>query len=72
MFSKVHSTERENTSEKMDHISFVTWSVIENPTFEFLLYIRHVRKLKNYIFVVHFFLQMGKKSELCASKLRYF
>ena len=30
---KIHPTKRENVFEKLNHISFITWAVTENPNF---------------------------------------
>ena len=33
VISKGRPTERENAFEKLNHISFLTWAVTENPNF---------------------------------------
>ena len=54
---KVHWTKRENAFENLNYISFATWAVTENPNIR--VYMWPVGRLNSYIYVVHFFSQIG-------------
>ena len=56
---KDHSTKREIVFEHLNRIRFVTWSVSKAQRLKFTLYLCPVRRLLNYIFVVHDFSQIG-------------
>ena len=44
---KIYLTKRENAFEKLNHISFVTWAVTENPNFRVCVKVLARKKIDN-------------------------
>ena len=57
----IYMTKRENAFEKLNHISFVSWAVTENPNFRDFVISLDRKKTITWILVVYFFFQIGLK-----------